>query len=257
MFVVKLSSCGDNLIVADRLFHTAGHGYPETECHHQGGAAFSLMTYREVQPRAVAIKEAVLSRRMPPWGAVKGFGDFRNDQGLTQEELEVITEWIESDAPRGNNPGVLPKEPKFETSPFKRPKDSFVVIGETTFVRPLVLDGILPEQIPEGASPQIVAVVPDGRVEPLVWFYEYKNSYQHPISLPGTPRFSSGYYHSRRTAGCRDRFNPQERRTRFRIGAFTNLTYADASVSCVHSNFRWDEASEIPPPLMAWRHRQF
>lgn len=255
MFVVKLSSCGDNLIVADRLFHTAGHGYPETDrcpsiggpslrfdprlfsvswragiplaaillgfcfdaeshdrtnaitwnreisrifyarcasCHHQGGAAFSLMTYREVQPRAVAIKEAVLSRRMPPWGAVKGFGDFRNDQGLTQEELEVITEWIESDAPRGNNPGVLPKEPKFETSPFKRPKDSFVVIGETTFVRPLVLDGILPEQIPEGASPQIVAVVPDGRVEPLVWFYEYKNSYQHPFLFREPLDFPAG-----------------------------------------------------------------
>jgi len=150
-------------------------------CHHQGGAAFSLMTYREVQPRAVAIKEEVLSRRMPPWGAVKGFGDFRNDQGLTQEELELITEWIESDAPRGNNPRVLPKEPKFETSRFKPPKDGIVVMGEMTLVRPVVLDGILPEQVPEGASPQIVAVLPDGCVEPLIWFYEYKNSHQHPF----------------------------------------------------------------------------
>src|SRR5262249_32964774 len=41
-------------------------------CHRDGGTAFSLMKYQEVQPRAVEIKEAVLSRRMPPWGAVKG-----------------------------------------------------------------------------------------------------------------------------------------------------------------------------------------
>ena len=43
-------------------------------CHRPDGSAFSLMTYQDVQPRLVEIKEAVLSRRMPPWGAVKGFG---------------------------------------------------------------------------------------------------------------------------------------------------------------------------------------
>ena len=48
-------------------------------CHRPNGTSFSLMTYPDVQPRAVAIRDAVLSRRMPPWGAVKGFGDFRND----------------------------------------------------------------------------------------------------------------------------------------------------------------------------------
>src|SRR5678815_1311148 len=58
-------------------------------CHHTGGRAFSLMTYAQARPWAVAIKEEILSRRMPPWGAVKGFGDFRNDQGLTPEQLEL------------------------------------------------------------------------------------------------------------------------------------------------------------------------
>src|SRR5262245_428640 len=51
-------------------------------CHHEGGMSFSLMTYNEARPWAVAIKEEVLSRRMPPWGGVKGFGEFRNDQAL-------------------------------------------------------------------------------------------------------------------------------------------------------------------------------
>ncbi len=50
-------------------------------CHREGGTSFSLMTYQEAQPHASAIKDTVLSRRMPPWGAVKGFGNFRNDRG--------------------------------------------------------------------------------------------------------------------------------------------------------------------------------
>src|SRR5258706_12780966 len=59
------------------------------QCHRPDGSAFSLLTYQDAQPRATAIKDAVLSRRMPPWGAVKGFGDFRNDTGLTQEQVEL------------------------------------------------------------------------------------------------------------------------------------------------------------------------
>src|SRR4051812_28761112 len=62
-------------------------------CHREGGTSFSLMTYQDAQPRATAIKEAVLSRRMPPWGAVKGFGEFRNDSGLTQEQIELVAAW--------------------------------------------------------------------------------------------------------------------------------------------------------------------
>src|SRR6185295_327764 len=44
-------------------------------CHRPGGTAFSLMTYKDAQPRADAIRAAVMSRQMPPWGAVQGFGD--------------------------------------------------------------------------------------------------------------------------------------------------------------------------------------
>src|SRR6187455_1133471 len=64
-------------------------------CHHTKGRAFSMTTYAEARPWAVAIKEEVLARRMPPWGAIKGFGEFRNDQGLTQEQIELITAWVE------------------------------------------------------------------------------------------------------------------------------------------------------------------
>src|SRR5437867_926614 len=116
-------------------------------CHREGGTAFSLMRYPEVQPRAVDIKAAVLSRRMPPWGAVKGFGDFRNDQGLSQVELELITDWVDSDTPKGNNPNTLPKEPKFDRpSAFKIPRSAITISGDLTLNRGLTLDGLFPER---------------------------------------------------------------------------------------------------------------
>jgi hypothetical protein len=153
-------------------------------CHRPDGTAFPLTTYQDVQPRIVAIKEAVLSRRMPPWGAVKGFGEFRNDQAMTQEQLELITDWIEDDAPRGNNPNVLPKDPKFDKpTSYKAPKNGIVVQGETTLRRDLVLDGVWPERVSAGHSMQVVAALPDGRIEPVVWVHEYRDNQRHPFLL--------------------------------------------------------------------------
>src|SRR5262245_40836894 len=82
-------------------------------CHRPSGEAFSLMTYQDIQPRANAVKDAVLARRMPPWGAVKGFGHFRNDQSLSQEQIELVTKWVDGGIRRGNNPKMLPPLPTF------------------------------------------------------------------------------------------------------------------------------------------------
>src|SRR5207247_2521626 len=89
-------------------------------CHRPGGAAFSLMTYAEARPWAAAIKEEVLERRMPPWGAVKGFGEFSDDQGLTQEQIELIADWVEGGAPEGD-PKLLPKVSDFAAERPTRP----------------------------------------------------------------------------------------------------------------------------------------
>jgi len=151
-------------------------------CHRDGGTSFSLMTYRDVQPRIVAIKEQVMAQRMPPWGAVKGFGNFRNDAGLTQEQVESIVDWIDGGARRGNNPNALPKEPKFKNpAAFKLPKDNIAVSGDMKVERALTLDGLWPERVPEGQSFQIVAARPDGSIEPLLWLYEHKQAQRHPF----------------------------------------------------------------------------
>ena len=41
----------------------------------------------------------------------------------------------------------------------------------------------MPEKVPAGASMRILAKLPDGSIEPLVWLYEYKDQYKHPFLL--------------------------------------------------------------------------
>lgn len=73
-------------------------------CHRPGGAApFSLATYDEARPWAKAIKEEMLEKRMPVWHAVKGFGEFRNAPRLTQREMDLIVNWVEGGAPKGED----------------------------------------------------------------------------------------------------------------------------------------------------------
>ena len=134
-------------------------------CHREGGTSFSLMTYQEAQPRAPAIKDAVLSRRMPPWGAVKGFGSFQGDQGLTQQQIELVADWVEGGTTRGNNPKTLPPIPKFEPPVgFRLPKDALAVTDGLILHQPLLVAGVYPQHVPPGATMQVVAVRPTGDV---------------------------------------------------------------------------------------------
>jgi hypothetical protein len=71
------------------------------QCHREGGMAMSLATYAEARPWAVAIKEEVLARQMPPWPAEAGYGQFANDAGLTTRELDFLLSWVEGGAPDG------------------------------------------------------------------------------------------------------------------------------------------------------------
>jgi hypothetical protein len=152
-------------------------------CHQPGGRAFSLMTYAEARPWAVAIKEEVLARRMPPWGAVKGFGDFRNDGGLTAEQIEWITAWVGGGVPEGD-PADLETQPKIpEPAAQLKPKDELVVSGDTRLSRAFIVDGLLPLEVPVKQSIQIIATFPNGRVEPLLWLYEYQSTFPHPFLL--------------------------------------------------------------------------
>jgi hypothetical protein len=85
------------------------------ECHRPGEAApMAFASYAEVRPWAKAIKQAVLTRKMPPWLADPHYGSFRNDRRLSDEQVKTLAAWADAGAPEGN-PKDLPAMPKFET----------------------------------------------------------------------------------------------------------------------------------------------
>jgi hypothetical protein len=77
-------------------------------CHRPGGIAMSLATYEEARPWAKAIKEELLEKRMPPWHAVKGYGEFRNAPLLTQRDVDLVVNWVEGGAPKGDEKDLPP-----------------------------------------------------------------------------------------------------------------------------------------------------
>lgn len=140
---------------------------------HGAGSSIPLTTYEQVRPWAVSIKEQVLSRSMPPWGAVKGFGDLAPDHGLSQEEIMIVAAWVLGGAPQGN-PALLPKQVTSSKGSAAVPlKDGLVVETRCELKEPLQVAGVRPlaEGIVESA--RIVAKLPDGRIEPLLWLYRF------------------------------------------------------------------------------------
>lgn len=72
-------------------------------CHRAGEPApMQLLTYGQVRPWARAIKEAVISKRMPPWHADADVGHFSNARVLSAEEIAVIRQWVDSGAKEGD-----------------------------------------------------------------------------------------------------------------------------------------------------------
>lgn len=79
-------------------------------CHRPAGAnlsgmvaPMSFMNYQETRPWAKAIAKAVETRDMPPWFATEAtHGLFRNERGLSEDEIALISHWAKSGAKRGN-----------------------------------------------------------------------------------------------------------------------------------------------------------
>ena len=73
------------------------------ECHRSGEAVpFTMLSYQEIRPWAKSIKQAVISRKMPPWFADPHYGKFSNDRSLSQSEIDTLVAWVDAGAPEGN-----------------------------------------------------------------------------------------------------------------------------------------------------------
>jgi len=159
---------------------------------HGANSSIPLTTYQEVRPWAVDIKEQVLARSMPPWGAVKGFGDLSPDQSLTQEEIFIIAAWVVGGAPQGES-ALLPRDqPPVQPASHGSLTDTLLVSTRTVLQKPLIVAGIRPRCETLINSARITAHLPDGRIEPLVWLYRYDPRWEQVFQFRRTLRLPRG-----------------------------------------------------------------
>jgi len=148
---------------------------------HAAGSSVDLSSYEQARPWAKAVRNQVLERRMPPWGAVKGFGDFKNDPSLTALEMEMIVQWVEGGAPEGDA-AFLPKSAQQQAS--VNPKLRWMAAPRLV-QKPLTVAAI------RATGPvEVSALMPDGEARHLLWIRDkqanWKQAYvfREPVSLP-------------------------------------------------------------------------
>lgn len=149
-------------------------------CHRPGGQAMSLMSYEDARPWAKAIRDEVSTRRMPPWGAVAGVGEFADDPSLSTPEIELLVAWVEGGAPEGD-PVYLPHrapDAGVTAAPTPRYSRSLTVSGRITLRTNATLLAIRPE----GAL-EAWAVLPDQSVRRLIWMRNYRKEFSRTFVL--------------------------------------------------------------------------
>jgi mono/diheme cytochrome c family protein len=165
------------------------------DCHRPGGrSAIALATYQQARPWAVAIKEEVLTRRMPKWNAARGFGEFANDPSLAPFEIALIAGWVDGGAPESekNKLSAAAVTPAAKPAVFTPPPDSSVrtisvgcseqpAVGRLLAIRPA---------LEKNASAGVAAFLPNGRQEIVAWIRGYDPDYattywlRSPLVLP-------------------------------------------------------------------------
>src|SRR3954465_13405206 len=66
-----------------------------TGCHRKGESGpFELIAYEQVKKHAAQMAKVTASRFMPPWLPEKGFGEFADERRLSDEQIEVISQWV-------------------------------------------------------------------------------------------------------------------------------------------------------------------
>jgi hypothetical protein len=78
-------------------------------CHRPSEIApMPFVTYQGAKRWAAPMKQAVVSKQMPPWFADPRYGKFSNDPSLTPQQIQLISAWVDGGAPAGSPKGAPP-----------------------------------------------------------------------------------------------------------------------------------------------------
>ncbi|HFA48190.1 MAG TPA: T9SS type A sorting domain-containing protein [Bacteroidetes bacterium] len=124
-----------------------------TVCHRAGEIGpMPLTNYEEVKVWGSMIEYVTSIKYMPPWPADREFSTFVSEAGLTDGEIQLISDWVAAGTPQGD-PALEPPLPSFPTGSQVGEPDLVL-----SFERPYVHEGDLTDQY------QII-VLPTGLTE--------------------------------------------------------------------------------------------
>ncbi len=84
-----------------------------SSCHRPGeGTPFNLLDYHDVKKRGSLIQSVTDSRYMPPWPPAQGWGHFKDERRLTDDQVALIAKWVDTGMEEGPRE-KLPPLPKF------------------------------------------------------------------------------------------------------------------------------------------------
>ncbi len=135
-----------------------------TSCHRQGSAGpFNLITYRDVKKHAKTISLTVESKLMPPWPADVSYSHFRDEKILTEDEIQLIKQWVDEDAPEGDA-SKTPAAPVFpDHSNFGKP-DMVLTMKEPYRIQGNNKDNFvmmkIPYELPQDTFISTIEIIP-------------------------------------------------------------------------------------------------
>jgi hypothetical protein len=169
-------------------------------CHHAGAAdTMSLATYEDARPWARAIKEEVLTRRMPIWHAARGYGDFVNDPSLSAFDIALVAAWADNGAPRGTDADADRKEAHGSvptpTAPPAGAREITLACGEQPAPEGRLL-AVRPS-LAKGGDVGLAMRLPGNRSEIVGWIRDYDPRFpvtyqlRIPLAIPPTAVLSA------------------------------------------------------------------
>jgi hypothetical protein len=144
-------------------------------CHSERNLSVPFTSYEQTRPWARAIEEEVLRRHMPPWRAVRGYGQFANDLALTSRELQFIVAWVEGNGPKTKDQRLVVNVDQGQTPESERLKPDF---ERWQLGQPDLMKSFAPHSVAPGQGDTIHRVVVDLELPSERWIraLEFKPS---------------------------------------------------------------------------------
>jgi Cu/Ag efflux protein CusF len=131
------------------------------------------VTYEQTYAARWKIRQDVLDRHMSPWAAVPGYGDFANDNGLTQREIDFFVSWAESYGPRNNGQVYTARTLSTEAS---KPVQARTKFDQWELGNPDLLLQLPANTVEPRAAEEIKRTIVDPKLKSARWLraFEYR-----------------------------------------------------------------------------------